>query len=107
GIGDSHGIAAPYLALSADILERGLGEVAPLRPVPDRGQVDSDNRGDKRPLIAKGDGLGDERAEFELVLDELRRERGAVSELANVLGAIDNDKMAATVDKPGIPGAEP
>src|SRR5439155_9931263 len=68
---------------------------------------DRDDCRDKRPLIAKGHGFRDERTEFELVFDELRGERGAVGELADILGAGDDGQMAAPVDKAGVAGAEP
>ena len=93
--------------LRAQILERGIGEVVPLGPIADRRQVDRDDRRDKRPAIAKGDRLGDVRAEFELVFDELRARRRAVGELADILGAIDDDEMAAPVDEAGVAGAQP
>ena len=69
--------------------------------------VDGDHRRHERALVAERHRLADEGAEFELVLDELRRERRAVGELAHVLGAIDDGEMPARVDEAGIAGLEP
>jgi hypothetical protein len=55
--------------------------------------------------VPEGDRLADERAELELVLDELRREGGAVGQLADVLGAIDDDELALLVEEAGVAGA--
>ena len=46
-------------------------------------------------------------AELQLVLDELRGEGEAVGELADILGAVDDDEMAVLVDKAGIAGPQP
>src|SRR5204863_7812568 len=74
----------------------------------DRRGVDRDNRRDKLAAVAaKHDSLADVRAELELVFEELRRQRGAVGELADIFCAIDDDKMAASVDQSGIAGLEP
>ena len=58
-------------------------------------------------LVAERHGLADERAELQLVLDELRREGGAVAELADILGAVDDDEVALLVEEAGIAGLEP
>ena len=57
--------------------------------------------------MAEGDRLADERAELQLVLDELRSERRAVPEGADVLGPIDDDQVAARIDEARVAGAEP
>src|SRR5439155_1232071 len=49
----------------------------------------------------------DDRAELQLVLDELRREGRAVIERAHVLGAVDDDEVPARIDEPGVAGVEP
>ncbi len=69
--------------------------------------VDRDDRRDEFPPIAEHHCLADIRAEFELVLDELRDERGAVGELADIARPVDDDEMAAPVDVPGVAGLEP
>ena len=51
----------------------------------------------KWKLVAKGDRVADKRPEFQFVLDELRRERGAVAEFPDILGAVDDDEMASLV----------
>src|SRR5260370_31775740 len=78
-----------------------------LGPVPDGIQIDRNDRSHKWATIAEGDRFGDERAEFELVLDELRRERGTIGKLADILGAVDDDEMAPWVEKAGIASVEP
>ena len=80
---------------------------AALGPVPHRALVDGDHGGHEGPLVAEGDRFADERAELELVLDELRRERRAVGEGADVLGPIDDDEVAARIDEPRVTGVEP
>ena len=90
-----------------EILERGIGQVLPLGPVADRGGVDRDDRRDKLPPVAEHHRLADIRAELELVLDELRSERGAVGELADIARPIDDDQMAAPVEIAGIAGPQP
>ena len=58
-------------------------------------------------LVAERHRFANVGAEFQLVLDELRRERRAVGELAHVLGAIDDGQMPARVDQARIAGLEP
>src|SRR5438552_2289117 len=52
-------------------------------------------------------GLADRRAEFELVFEELRRQRGAVVELAVIACPVGDGDVAAPVDKAGIAGLQP
>src|SRR6267143_1667331 len=66
-------------------------------------QVDGDHGGHEVPLMAEGDGLADERAVLELVLEELRGEGRAVGERSHVLGAVDDDEMPARIDEAGVP----
>ena len=77
----------------------GVGQAALLGPLADGADVDGDHRRHERALVAERDRLADVGAEFELVLDELRRERRAVGELADVLGAIDDGELALRVDE--------
>src|SRR5215207_1638907 len=72
------------LGLAAEIHEAGVGKAAPLCPIADRAQVDGDHRRNERAAVAEGDRLADERAEFQLVLDELRRKRRAVRKLSDI-----------------------
>ena len=57
--------------------------------------------------MTEGDRLADVGAELQLVLDELRREGGAVGQRAHVLGAVDDDQVAAGIDEAGVAGVEP
>jgi hypothetical protein len=68
-----------------------------LGPIADGAEVDRDHRCNKRPRVAERHRLGDIGAEFKLVLDELRRERGTVAEFPDILGAVDDDEMASLV----------
>src|SRR3989304_5777547 len=79
----------------------------PLGPVADRAEVDRDHRGHEGLLVAERHGLADVRAELELVLDELGRERRAVGERADSLGAVDDDEMPARIHEAGVAGVEP
>ena len=96
-----------HFGARSEILERRIGQVLPLGPVADRGRVDRDDRRDEFASVAEHHRLADIRAELELVLDELRGERGAVGELADVARPVDDDEMAAPVDVPGVAGNEP
>src|SRR5262249_61020464 len=95
------------LGLLAQIRVARVGDAPALGPVPDRVQIDRDHGADERPLVAEGDRLADERAELQLVLDELRREGRAVVQGSDVLGAIDDDEMAARIHEPRVARAEP
>src|SRR5437773_7406101 len=95
------------LGLLAQVRVARVGEPAPLGPVPHRVEIDGDHGGDEGALVAEGDRLADERAELQLVLDELRGERRAVPEGADVLGPIDDDQVAARIDEARVAGAEP
>src|SRR5215471_11328698 len=97
----------PHLRLLRQIHVRRVGQAAPLRPVADRAEVDGDHRGHRGALVTERDGLADERAELELVLDELRREGRPVLERADVLGAIDDDQVAPRVDEARVARVEP
>src|SRR5262245_34735812 len=86
-----------HLGLLAQVGVARVGEPAPLGPVPHRIEIDGDHGGDEGAFVAEGDRFADERAELQLVLDELRRERCPVLESADVLGAIDDDEMTARI----------
>src|SRR4029453_5493402 len=68
----------PHLGLLAEIRVRRIGHAPALGPAAHGVGVDGDHRGDRRALVPEGDRLANVRAELQLVLDELRRERGAV-----------------------------
>src|SRR5262249_38743640 len=88
-------------------LIRAIGDALAFGPFADRLAIDGYHRGDKRPVVAERNRFADERAEFELVLDELRCERFAAGELADVLGAIDDYEVAAGIEEAGVAGAQP
>ena len=85
--------------LPREVHEARVGQAALLGPLADRAHVDGDHRRHERALVAERHRLADVGAELQLVLDELRRERRAVGELAHVLGAVDDGEMAARVDR--------
>src|SRR6266446_481379 len=96
-----------HLGLLGEIHVGRVGNAPPLRPIPYRAGVDRDHGGHERLVVAERDRLTDVGAEFELVLDELRSERGAVGERPDVLGAVDDDQMPLGIDEPGVAGVEP
>src|SRR6266481_5733713 len=96
-----------HLGLLGEIHVGRVGNATPLRPVPYRAGVDRDHGGHERLVVAERDRLTDVGAEFELVLDELGSERGAVGERPHVLGAVDDDQMPLGIDEPGVAGVEP
>src|SRR5262245_7196612 len=95
------------LRLLRQVHVRRVRQAAALRPVPHRAQVDRHHGGHERSVVAEGDGLPDERAELELVLDELRRERCTVGERSHVLRAVDDDEVALRVDEAGVTRVKP
>src|SRR6266568_809544 len=97
----------PHLGLLGQVHVARVGQHPPLGPVAHRVEVDGDHGGHEVTLMAEGDGLADERAVLELVLEELRREGRAVGEGAHVLGAVDDHEMATRIDEAGVPGVEP
>ena len=97
----------PHLGLLGQVHVARVGQPPPLGPVAHRVEVDGDHGGHEVTLMAEGDGLADERAVLELVLEELRREGRAVGEGAHVLGAVDDHEMATRIDEAGVPGVEP
>src|SRR5262249_9499392 len=104
---DFLGDEGAHLGPGAEILERRIGEVAPLRPLAHGRKIDRDECGHAGTAVSERHGFADERAELELVLDELRGERRAVGERAYVLGAIDDREMSARIEKTRIAGAVP
>src|SRR5204863_9929120 len=93
--------------LLAEIHVGGVGDAPALSPVANGVHVDGDHRSDEWLLVTERHRFADVRAELQLVLDELRRERRAVAQRADVLGAIDDDQMPARVDEPRVAGMEP
>src|SRR6516165_2813607 len=96
-----------HARVATQILIRAVSDALAFGPCADRLAVDGYHRRDEWPVVAERDRFADERAEFELVLDELRRERLATVELADVLGAIDDHQVAARIDEAGVAGAQP
>ena len=95
------------LGLARQVHEARVGEAALLGPLADRRDVDGDHGGHERPLVAERHRLANERAELELVLDELRREWRAVGELAHILGAVDDGQLPARIDEARIARLQP
>src|SRR6266851_4479094 len=96
-----------HLGLLGQVHVARVGQPPPLGPVAHRVEVDGDHRGHEVALMAEGDGLADERAVLELVLEELRGKGRAVGERPHVLGAVDDDEVPARIDEAGVPGMEP
>src|SRR5213076_1722455 len=65
------------LRLLGEIRVARIGNLPALRPVPDRGEIDVDQRRHVQPVRADAHGFFDVRRELELVLEILRREEGA------------------------------
>src|SRR5262245_9326442 len=97
----------PDLGLLGQVHVGRVGQPAALRPVAHGAEVDGDHGRHEGALVAEGHGLADERAELELVLDELRREGAAALERAHVLGAVDDDQVAPGIHEARIAGVEP
>src|SRR3989304_1316539 len=91
----------PDLGLLAQVRVARVRDPAPLYPVPDRVQVDGDHRGDEGLLVPERHRLADERAELELVLDELRGEGRPVGQGPPILRAVDDDQVPAGIDEAG------
>src|SRR6267143_1448341 len=96
-----------HLGLLAEVGVARVWNPAALGPVPDRVQVDGDHGRDEGAVVAEGHRLANERAELQLVLDELRREGRAVLKRPDVLGPIDDDQMAARIDEARVARVEP
>jgi len=95
------------LGLLGEVRVARVRQPAALGPAADRPEVDRDHRGHERPPVADRHRLPDVRAELELILDELGRERRAVDEGAHVLGAVDDDEVPAGVEEARVARAEP
>src|SRR6516162_3920026 len=96
-----------HARVGTQILIGAVSDALTFGPRADRLAIDGYHRGDKWPVVAERDRLADERAEFELVLDELWCERLAAGELADVLGPIDDHQVAARIDYAGATAAPP
>src|SRR5215471_18770691 len=107
GFGDLARDELPHLGLLGEIRVGRVGQPAAFRPVAHRGKIDGDHGGHEGLLVPEAHRLPDVRAELELVLDELRGEGCAVGERAHVLGAVDDDEMAARVEEAGVARVEP
>src|SRR3990170_2472416 len=92
----------PDLGLLAQVRVARVRDPAPLYPVPDRVKVDGDHRGDEGLLVPERHRLPDERAELELVLDELRGEGRTVGQGPHILRAVDDDQVPAGIDEAGV-----
>src|SRR5215469_7518247 len=90
------------------LLIGAIDDIAALRLVSDRGEVDVQHRADAVALVAVDHGFADVGIEFELVLDVFRREQRTVVEAPNVLCPIDDLEMAGLgIDEAGIAGVHP
>src|SRR6516165_5333268 len=96
-----------HARVGTQILIRAVSDGLAFGPRADRLAIDGYHRSYEWPIMAERDRLADERAEFELVLDELRCEGLAAGELADVLGAIDDHQVAARINEAGVAGAQP
>src|SRR5437660_624291 len=95
--------SAPKRTLTPSTSRSGPGA----RPVPDRGEIDVDQRRHVRPVRPDAHGLLDVGRELELVLEVLRREERAVGQTPHVLGAIDDSQVAGVVDEARVARAHP
>src|SRR6516164_5729333 len=84
-----------------------VGEIATLRPVANRVEVNVDKGGDKRASISESDSFFDVREEFELVLDEFWGEQLTALEPSDIPGAVEDLELAVAVEEPGISGVDP
>ena len=60
--------------MARELLVRRVSDIVPFGPVADRHQVDVDETGDRRTMVAEGNRLFDIGVELEFVLDVLGRE---------------------------------
>ena len=101
-----------FLDQVADLLAAGevgvarIREAAPLGPVADGRHVDVDERAHHVAPVAEGDRFLDVGEELELVLDVVGREQRAVPELADILGPVDDLKVAVRVEDPRVSRVE-
>src|SRR5439155_773717 len=79
-----------------------VGDVPALRPVPDRRQIDVDERGHPGPRLADAHDLPDVGGELELVLEKLRREQRAVGQAAHVPGPVDDLQVSVLAEEAGV-----
>ena len=99
---------AVHLGAAGEVGESRVGNAAALRPLSGVLHVDRDHGGDERgPGSPEDHRLADVGAEFELVLDELRREVAPVRELHHVGQAIDHHQMAGVVEVAGVARVQP
>ena len=95
-----------HRGLRGEVRVAGIGQVAPLGPVADRGRVDVDERAHLVAPLAEAHGFLDVGKELELVLEILRREQGAVGELAHVFRAVDDLQVPPGIEVTRVAGVE-
>src|SRR5450759_2151613 len=99
GVGFFHALAHQrvYLFLLREVGVSGIGNIAPLGPVPDRADVDVDESAHHPAPVTESDRLPDVGEKLELVLDVVRCIYGAIRQLADVLGAVDDLQLPVLV----------
>ena len=95
------------LGLLGEVGVARVCNVPALRPVPDGGEVDVDERRHVRAVLPDADGLLHEGRELQLVLEVLRREERPVGQTGHVLGAVGDHEVAVSVQEAGAPRAHP
>ncbi|CAM4083404.1 hypothetical protein PARU111607_03490 [Palleronia rufa] len=97
-----------HAGMLAELLVGGIGQVVALGPVSDGVQVDVEERHAALAAGAEHHRLQDVGEELELVLDVFGREHPAARQLAHVLGAVDDPKVAGRVlDEAGVACGDP
>src|SRR5690606_35302257 len=104
GVNALHALAHELvdLRLGGEVGVAGVGQVAPLGPVPHRLGVDVDEGADTVAAVPEADRLAHERKELQLVLEVLRCEERAVGEAADILHAVDDLHVAVLVEVAGV-----
>src|SRR5438309_4704078 len=92
--------------LRGEVGVAGIGQVALLGPVGHRLHVEVDEGADPVTPVPEAHRFLDVGKELELVLDVLRREQGAVGELAHILCAVDDFQMTPDVEITAVAGVE-
>src|SRR5260370_1266272 len=95
------------LGLLGEVRVGGIGDLAPLRQLPDVLHLDVDHGRHVGPVLTHRHGLLDVRADLDLLLHLLGRELGAVGEGRDVLGAIDDDQVTVRIEHGRVPRVEP
>ena len=85
----------------------GVRDAATLGPLADRLGVDVEESHDPLPAVSEGHRFLDVGRELQLVLQERRREARPVTQLAHVLGPVDDHEMPVGVEVALVAGAAP